>query len=188
VAAMLLLFTAVVNAFKSLPAVSHDVLQHFITTAGLPISSKFRRLDGKKLSGAKAEFTALEREGVICRSSSPWLLPLHMVRKKDGGWQPCGDFRHLNLVTVPDTYPVPNMMDFASCLVSCSFFSKVDLRKGYYQIPVNLQDIPKTAIITLFGLFEYLRMPFGFPECRQFLLTHDGPGAGRFGFLLLVSG
>ncbi len=64
-------------------------------------------------------------------------------------------------MTVPDTYPLPNMMDFTSCLAGCSFFSKIDLRKGYHQIPVNPQDIPKTAIITPFGLFEYLRMPFG---------------------------
>ncbi len=115
VAALLLLFTAVVNTSKSLPAVSHDVL-HFITNAGPPIASKFRRLDGEKLSAAKAEFAILEREGVIRRSSSPWSSPLHMVRKKDGGWRPCGDFRRLNLVTVPDTYPLPNMMDFTSRL------------------------------------------------------------------------
>jgi hypothetical protein len=160
VAALLLLFTAVVNASKSLPAVSHDVL-YFITTAGPPIASKFRRLDGEKLSAAKAEFAILEREGVIRRSSSPWSSPLHMVLKKDGCWRPCGDFRRLNLVTVPDTYLLPNMMDFTSRLAGCSFFSKIDLRKGYHQIPVNPQEIPKKAITTPFGLFEYFQMPFG---------------------------
>jgi hypothetical protein len=77
---MLLSFTAVVNASKSLPAVSHDVL-HFITNACPTIASKFRRLDGEKLSAAKGEFAALEREGNIRRSSSPWSSPLHMVRK-----------------------------------------------------------------------------------------------------------
>jgi cytoskeleton-associated protein 5 len=71
------------------------------------------------------------------------------------------EFYWLNLVTVPDTYPLLSMMDFASRLAGCSFFSEVDLRKGYHQIPVNPQDIPKMAIITPFDLFEYLRMPLG---------------------------
>jgi hypothetical protein len=84
-----------------------------------------------------------------------------MVRKKDGGWRPCGNFRRLNLVTTPDSYPLPNMMDFAVKMAGCKFFSKIDLRKGYHQIPVHPADVAKTAITTPFGLFEYLRMPFG---------------------------
>jgi hypothetical protein len=123
--------------------------------------SKFRRLDGEKHAAAKAEFVALERDGVIRHSDSLWASPLHMVRKKDGSWRPCGDFRRLNMVTVPDSYPLPNMMDFSSRMAGCSIFSKIDLRKGYHQIPVYPADVPKTAIITPFGLFEYLRMPFG---------------------------
>jgi hypothetical protein len=84
-----------------------------------------------------------------------------MVRKADGGWRPCGDFRRLNLATVPDSYPLPNMLDFTSRVAGSRFFSKVDLRKGYHQIPMNKADIPKTAIITPFGLFEFTRLPFG---------------------------
>ncbi len=160
IAELLDLFSSVVNTAKSLPAVTHDVLHH-IVTQGPPISSKFRRLDGEKHAAAKAEFVALERDGVIRRSDSPWASPLHMVRKKDGSWRPCGDFRRLNMVTVPDSYPLPNMMDFSSRMAGCSIFSKIDLRKGYHQIPVYPADVPKTAIITPFGLFEYLRMPFG---------------------------
>jgi hypothetical protein len=80
--------------------------------------------------------------------------------KEDGGWRPCGDFRRLNLVTTPDSYPLPNIMDFAVKMAGCSVFSKIDLRKGYHQIPVHPSDVPKTAITTPFGLFEYLRMPF----------------------------
>jgi hypothetical protein len=61
---------------------------------------------------AKKEFAKMEKEGVIAQSTSPWSFPLHVVRKADGSWQPCNDFRCLNLVTVPDTYPLPNMLDF----------------------------------------------------------------------------
>ena len=125
------------------------------------MSSPFRRLDAEKLAAAKAEFSALERDGIVRRSTSPWASPLHMVRKSDGSWRPCGDYRRLNGVTVPDTYPLPNMMDFTARIAGCRLFSKIDLRKGYHQIPMNPDDVPKTAIITPFGLFEYTRMTFG---------------------------
>ena len=110
---------------------------------------------------AKAEFEQLEREGIVQRSTSPWASPLHMVMKKDGSWRPCGDFRRLNLVTEPDTYPLPNMLDFSARVAGCKVFSKIDLRKGYYQIPMHPDDIRKTAICTPFGLFEFRHMPFG---------------------------
>jgi hypothetical protein len=84
-----------------------------------------------------------------------------MVKKADGSWPPCGDFRRLNLVTEPDVYPLPNMLDFAAKAAGCTVFSKIDLRKGYHQIPVNPADVQKTAITTPFGLFEYKRTPFG---------------------------
>jgi hypothetical protein len=125
------------------------------------VASKFRRLDPEKFSAAQAEFKQLEAEGIVRRSTSPWSSPLHMVKKSDGSWRPCGDFRRLNLVTEPDTYPLPNMLDFAARAAGCTVFSKLDLRKGYHQIPMNAEDIAKTAIITPFGLFEFLRLPFG---------------------------
>jgi hypothetical protein len=84
-----------------------------------------------------------------------------MVKKKDGGWRPCGDFRRLNTQTSDDKYPLPNMGDLSGCLNGCTIFSKLDLQKGYFQVPVAAADIAKTAIITPFGLFEFLRMPFG---------------------------
>ncbi len=77
-----------------------------------------------------------------------------MVPKKDGSWQPCGDYRRLNMITTPDQYTLPNMQDSSNGLDGCSVFSKVNLVKGYHQIPVAPEDIPKTAIITPFGLFE----------------------------------
>jgi hypothetical protein len=113
------------------------------------------------LAAAKAEFQAMLDEGVIRRSSSQWSSPLHMVRKKDGSWRPCGDYCHLNLQTIEDRYPLPNMADLAARLAGCTIFSKLDLKKGYLQVPVTTSDVPKTAIITPFGLFEFVRMPFG---------------------------
>ncbi len=153
-------FEDVVNPSKVLPQTSHGV-EHNLETRGPPIASPFRRLDTEMLAAAKAEFAALERDGIIRRSSSPWASPLHMVKKLDGSWRCCGNYHWLNNVTVPDTYPLPNMMDFSSRVAGCTIFTKIDLRKGYYQIPMHPDDILKTAIITPFGLFEFLRLTFG---------------------------
>jgi hypothetical protein len=113
------------------------------------------------LKAAKEEFSRMLAAGVIRRSASSWASLLHMVQKKDGSWRPCGDFRRLNLITTEDRYPLPNMADLSARLEGCNIFSKLDLQKGYLQVPVKAEDVPKTAIITPFGLFEFLRMPFG---------------------------
>jgi hypothetical protein len=82
---------------------------------------------------------------------------------KEGDWEPapCADFRRLNLVTEPDVYPLPNMLDFAAQGDRLHSLSKIDLRNEYHQIPVNPEDVQKTTVTTPFGLFEYKRMPFG---------------------------
>ncbi len=134
---------------------------HVIRTVGQPATAKFRRLDPTRLAAAKQKFQSMLDEGIIRRSSSQWSSPLHMVQKKDGSWQPCGDYRQLNLQTVEDKYPLPNMADLAARLDGCKLFSKLDLRKGYLQVPVAAEDVAKTAIMTPFGLFEFTRMPFG---------------------------
>jgi hypothetical protein len=90
-----------------------------------------------------------------------------MVPKKDRSWRPWGNYHRLNLVTTPDKYPLPNMQDLSNGLHGCTVFSKIDLVKGYNQIPVATEDIPKTAIITPFFLFEYLFTPFGLSSATQ---------------------
>lgn len=105
----------------------------------------------------------------ICRpSSSTWAAPLHMVPKNElNTWRLCGDYRALNAATIPDHYLLPHIQDFTVNLHGRNVFSKIDLVKAYYQVPVAEKDIPKTAVITPFGLFEFLVMPFGLRNAAQ---------------------
>ena len=108
----------------------------------------------------------MEDLGIIRISNSPWSSPLH-TPKPGGGWRPCNNFRHLNAATIDDRYPIPHIGDFNGNLQGKTIFSKIDLARGYQQIPMAESDICKTAIITPFGLWEFLRMPFGLKNAAQ---------------------
>ena len=99
--------------------------------------------------------------GLIRPSKSPWASPLHIVKKGEADFRPVGDYRRLNSITVADRYTIPNIQDFSANFHGCFVFSKIDLIQAYHQIPVNPVVIPKTAITTPFGNFEFLFMLFG---------------------------
>ncbi|GFV35106.1 hypothetical protein TNCV_1853231 [Trichonephila clavipes] len=100
-------------------------------------------------------------EGIVQPSESPWSSPVVLVRKKDGSWRFCVDYRKLNSVTKKDVYPLPRIDDTFDCLKGAKFFSSMDLRPGYWQIEIDEADREKTAFITPEGLYEFKVMPFG---------------------------
>ena len=109
----------------------------------------------------KTQFQFLDEVGIAIRSNSLWASPLHITPKANGSWRPCGDFRQLNVATVPDRSPVLRIHDFANGLANRKWFSMVDLVKGYHQVTIKLKEQPKTAISTPFGLYQFQRMLFG---------------------------
>ena len=114
----------------------------------------------------------MRQNGIIEPAASPWASNVVLAKKKDGSLRLCVDYRNLNTVTYQDTYPLPHIDTCLNTLQGAAWFSTLDLRSGYYNIPIREVDKDKTAFITRRGSWRYNVMPFIIIIIITRLLTH----------------
>ena len=132
-----------------------------VTGEAQPIASGPHRVPDRLKEGVRQEVAKLLEMGVAEESTSPWASPIVPVPKSDGSIRLCIDYRRLNGVTQADPYYMGTLEEILERVGSSKCLSKLDLCKGFYQIEVEVESIPKTAFITPFGKFQFRRMPFG---------------------------
>ena len=138
-----------------------SVVRHAIYTEGPPIRQPMRRQPVALRSAIDSEVQTMLQQGVIQPSFSPWSSPVVMVKKKDGSWRFCIDYRKLNGATHRDAYPLPRVDATLDSLAGSTLFTTLDLASGYWQVEVEPQDKEKTAFSTPTGHYEFNVMPFG---------------------------
>eukprot|EP00833_Pecoramyces_ruminatium_P000407 jgi/Orpsp1_1/1174439/evm.model.c7180000050100.1 len=161
-------FESLINQFKNCMATSLSQLttanlepHSIITTTEKPIKLKPYKLSKEHSDILKEEIISLLNKGLIIPSHSPWSFPVLLVRKKNGKWRLCIDYRKLNEITIKDSYSLPFIDELVSSVRGAKIFSALDLYSGYHQIPMNPKDIEKTSFTTKFGNYNFVVMPFG---------------------------
>lgn len=138
------------------------LVQHDIDTGGShPIRLRPRRLPFTKRAVAEQKIKEMVEAGIIEPSTSPWAAPVVLVKKKDGTWRFCVDYRLLNAITRKDSYPLPRVDDALDYIAGSCWFSSLDLRSGYWQVELAPEARPKTAFSIGQGLWQFKVMPFG---------------------------
>ncbi|GJR14615.1 putative reverse transcriptase domain-containing protein [Tanacetum coccineum] len=144
-----------------LPPIRQVEFQIDLVLGAAPVARAPYRLAPSEMEELSAQLQELSDKGFIRPSSSPWGAPVLFVKKKDGSFWMCIDYRELNKLTVKNRYPLPRIDDLFDQLQGSSVYSKIDLRSGYHQLRVRDEDIPKTAFRTRYGHYEFQVMPFG---------------------------
>lgn len=138
------------------------LVQHTIKTTAEPIKQRFYPISPALQKHVYAELDDMLSQGIVEPSTSPWSSPIVMVRKPDGGYRFCVDYRKLNKVTERDAYPLPFVTNTLDKLRDARYLSSLDIKSAYWQVPVSSESKPLTAFtVPGRGLFQFCRMPFG---------------------------
>ena len=143
------------------PGRTEAALLHIRTGDSQPVRGHAYPVPPRWKEQVKTQLDQLLALGIIEPSSSPWSSSMVIVKKKDGGVRTCIDYRAVNAVTDPDPYQMPLIEEILDMLATAHFISKVDLTKGFHQIPINPGDCPKTSFCTPWGKYQFKYMPFG---------------------------
>nr|GEV83339.1 putative reverse transcriptase domain-containing protein [Tanacetum cinerariifolium] len=144
-----------------LPPMRHVEFQMDLVPGTAFVARAPYRLSSTKLHGLSTQLQELSDKGFIRPISTPWGAPVLFVKKKDGSFQMCIDYRELNKLSVKNRYPLPRIDDLFDQLQGSRVYSKIDLRSGYHQLRVREEDIPKKAFRTRYDHYEFQVMPFG---------------------------
>ncbi|GJS65500.1 putative nucleotidyltransferase, ribonuclease H [Tanacetum coccineum] len=144
-----------------IPPVRQVEFQIDLIPGAAPVARTPYRLAPSEMQELSNQLQELTDRGFIRPSTSPWGAPVLFVKKKDGSFRMCIDYRELNKLTIKNRYPLPRIDDLFDQLQGSSVYSKIDLRSGYHQLRVREEDIPKTAFRTRYGHYEFQVMPFG---------------------------
>ncbi|GKD77065.1 putative reverse transcriptase domain-containing protein [Tanacetum coccineum] len=156
-----------------LPSARPVEFQIELILGAAPVAQAPYRLAPSKMKELSEQLQELSDKCFIRPSSSSWGAPVLFVKKKDGSFRMCIDYRELNKLTVKNRYPLPRIEDLFDQLQGSSIYSKIDLRFGYHQLRVREQDIPKTAFQTRYGHFEFQVMPFGLTNAPTDKKEHE---------------
>nr|GFB64281.1 putative reverse transcriptase domain-containing protein [Tanacetum cinerariifolium] len=144
-----------------LPSIRPVEFQIDLVPGAAPVARAPYRLAPSEMKELAKQLKELSDKGFIRPSSSPWGALVLFVKKKDGSFRMCINYRELNKLMVKNRYPLPRIDDLFDQLQGSSVYSKIDLRSGYHQLRVREEDIPKTAFRTRYGHYEFQVMPFG---------------------------
>ncbi|XP_068229084.1 uncharacterized protein [Palaemon carinicauda] len=170
------------NLLLQHPQVVRDTLGHTqllehkidLVPGTCPIRQNYYRLNPQRAERVSEQIKLQLSLGLIEESESPWASPVVLVPKEGGGDRLCIDFCKLNAVTKPESYPLPRIEDCLESLGESPYLSKIDLEKGYWQVPLAEESRPLTAFITRDGLYQCRVMPFGLrnaPSCFQRIMN-----------------
>lgn len=149
------------RCFDSKKGRTHLAEHRIETGDARPIHSAPYRVSEAERRVIRQKVEDMMNEEVVVPAFSPWSSPVVLIKKKNGDFRFCVDYRRLNAITQKDVYPLPRIEDVLDRLTGAKYFSSLDLESGFWQLPVAKEHQEKTAFVTPDGLFQFTQLPFG---------------------------